>query len=158
MRRTFCGSQCAFSIVELLMVMAVLGILATMSIPVFSQYRNKAKSGASASEIRTLEKAVIAYALERGNLPATLADAGINQLDPWKRPYGYWAPGITTVAPPGYPAAPLEYFIGGSLNTDFDLYSTGADGLSDTNSGDPTSKDDIVRTNNGAFAGTRAGL
>ena len=89
MRRIFCGRPRAFTIVELLMVMAILGILATMSIPLFSQYRNKAKSGASASEIRTLEKSIIAHALDKGSLPATLADAGINQLDPWQRPYVY---------------------------------------------------------------------
>jgi general secretion pathway protein G len=148
MRHVLRNSQRAFTLVELIVVVAVLTILAAMAIPQFNQYRDKAKSSASAADIRALEKAVIAYVLDKNSLPATLADAGVNQLDPWQRAYVYAAPGT------------LEYSVGGgiTLNTDFDLYSTGADGLSTINSGDQNSLDDIVRSNDGGFAGTRAGL
>ena len=160
MKCLFGSSQQAFTLVELIVVTAVLGVLAAMAIPQFSKYRDKAKGSAAASDIRALEKTVIAYALDKGNLPTTLGDAGITQLDPWQKPYGYWAPGISTVPIPDYPAAPLEYSVSGTgtLNMDFDLYSKGADGSSSIDSSDATSVDDFVRSNDGGFAGTRAGL
>lgn len=39
------------------------------------------------------------------------------------------------------------------LNTDFDLYSVGKDGLSKATLAPPQSHDDIIRANNGRFIG-----
>jgi general secretion pathway protein G len=42
-----------------------------------------------------------------------------------------------------------------NLNTDFDVYSKGADGAGTLAGGDPGNKDDIVRANDGTFVGMR---
>jgi len=146
MKTCFYIEERAFTLVELLMVMAIIGALALMSIPLLTQYVNKTKSSRSAADIRAIEKSIIAYILEKDSLPATLNDIGINQLDPWQRPYQYSA---IESSP-----APLVNFLGIELNTDFDLYSQGADGIESS----VETSDDVVRSNNGSFVGARAGL
>jgi len=47
---------------------------------------------------------------------------------------------------------PLGVF---TLNRDFDIYSKGVDGAGSPTGGDPGNKDDIVRSNDGAFVGLR---
>jgi general secretion pathway protein G len=114
----------------------------------FTQYINKAKSGSSAAEIRTIEKDITAYIIDKNTLPPTLLDAGFSKPDPWGHPYIYVV---------GNPT-PLLDFLGLPLNSDYDLYSSGADGASDPVVANPVTKDDIVRSNDGGFAGSRAGL
>ncbi len=147
MKTCFYIEERAFTLVELLMVMGIIGALALMSIPLLTQYVNKTKSSRAAADIRAIEKSIIAYILEKDSLPATLNDIGINQLDPWQRPYQYSDIGSG-------PAVPLVNFLGIELNTDFDLYSQGADGIESS----VETSDDVVRSNNGSFVGARAGL
>lgn len=78
------------TLVELIVVVAILGVLATMAVPTFNEYIKTAQNGACASDLRTIDKAVTAYYIDRNVLPEHLSDVGMdNQLDPWKRPYIY---------------------------------------------------------------------
>ena len=43
-----------------------------------------------------------------------------------------------------------------NYNSDFDLYSLGSDGVSQQDFDDPTSKDDIIRSGDGSYVGSRA--
>jgi len=145
------ASHRGFTLIELLVVVAVIGVLATVALPIFSSYVTRAKSSRAAADIRTIDQAISAYFIDHNALPATLSDVGItNLLDPWGRPYEYQILGNG--------AAPLEDSVGGDLNTDYDLYSKGADGASAVSSADPTSTDDIVRANSGMYAGLRSQL
>lgn len=146
-----------FTLVELIVVCAVLGVLTTMAVPAFKDMTNKATIGKAKTEIRLIEKAIIAYAIDRNRLPDQLSDVGAeaNILDPWKHSYQYYNIGTGTGSPgPRYTCWKI---IEPNLNDDFDLYSLGADGA--TTPGhvipDPTlaqnaSSDDIVRTDNGS--------
>ena len=137
-----------FTLVELLVVVALIGILATMSIPTFNTYVNRTKNSRAMSEIRTLGTEITAYTMEKGTNPPGLA--AINRpgfLDPWKRPYEY-----VNIAGGG---VPLEGPFGVTLNKDYDLYSTGVNGISATAFGVPANKDDIVRFNDGSYTGIR---
>lgn len=142
--------QRAFTLVELLMVTAVLGVLALITLPRFNDYVTKTKNTRCTAEIRAIDQAIAAYVIEKNALPATLLTAGFSQADPWQRPYIY--------SIIGGGAAPLENFLGDPLNTDYDLYSTGPDGASGASAALAVSADDIVRANDGVFAGAREGL
>jgi len=139
---------CGFTLVELIVVMAILGVLATMSIPVYSSYSKTVKNNICISDLRTIDKVIQAYVIDKNALPSSLSDVGMdNQTDPWKRHYQYQNLSLVPV--------PLEDIARLPLNLDYDLYSAGEDGLSDPTAGVSGNEDDIVRSNGGAYIGGR---
>ena len=139
-----------FTLIELIVVTAILGVLAMMAMPAYKAYINSTRSVAAASDIRTIEKAISSYLLDNNmTVPAaTLSEMGIeSMLDPWKRPYVYQI--VVT-------DAELENFAGQPLNADYDLYSMGQDGVSTPSPGNaPVNSDDIARSNDGGYVGVR---
>ena len=147
-REVVIRDNCGFTLIELIVISAILGVLVLMALPAYKSYLNSTKIVAAASDIRTIEKAISAYLLDKNmTVPAaTLGEMGIESpLDPWKRTYVY-----QIVA-----GAPLEDIAGQPLNTDYDLYSMGQDGASDPASGNAANADDIARSNDGGFVGVR---
>lgn len=85
-----------FTLVELVVVIAVLGILAAVAVPRLSGFQEKAKVSAHQVNIKTLENAAALYIAENGNpsslQTATAAAPGVLTsyiqtwpTDPWKR-------------------------------------------------------------------------
>ena len=70
-------NQAAFSLVELLVVIAVVGILAAVAIPSFDNYREKAKISAAAEELKGLRAAFYAYLADNEDLPADVGGGTI---------------------------------------------------------------------------------
>jgi len=140
-----------FTLLELIMVVALIAVLATLSIPSYTNLKNSAKNGRCKAEIRTIEKVILASFTDKGRLPATLSVAGPEAAinDPWGHPYVYF-----DIADAGGAGTPYIDFNTQNLNTDFDLYSMGQDGdTAHDLTVDPShvkSYDDIVRCNDGA--------
>lgn len=149
-----------FTLVELIVVCAILGVLAAMAIPSMQGYIKITKLNACASDLRIIDKAVTAYYIDRNVLPPNpvlgdpttgLSAVGLGaQLDPWKRPYVYR---VNSGANPD-PLALKETPGGDPLNYDYDLYSVGEDGVSSVDP-DATTDDDVARTLDGVFVGPR---
>ena len=145
-----------FTLVELIVVGAILGILASLAVPAYHNLTLKAKNASAKADIRTLDMAINAYIIDQNKLPSQLIDIGAqaNIKDPWKHPYQYFNIATGTGDPgPRYTtwaAPPLD-----KLNDDdnYDLYSKGADGDSKTNLNAKESRDDVVRVLNGGFYG-----
>ena len=137
-----------FTLVELMIVFGIIGTLAGIAIPNYIGYREKAMQAKAIAEIKTIEKELFIYEVERDTFPNTLAQIGLDTLrDPWGNPYRY-----LPVA--GTPAGQLrkDHFMV-PVNTDFDLYSMGKDGNSQAPFTANASRDDIVRANNGQYIG-----
>jgi general secretion pathway protein G len=148
-RQKLCVACRGFTLVELIVVTAVIGVLVAMAIPFFNQYINTVKTGVCVADLRTVDKAISAYIIDKNAMPVFLSDVGMgSQLDPWKRSFVYHD---LSVAGP----APLEDIAFRPLNTDYDLYSTGENGASTPAAGNLANADDIVRSNNGVYAGPR---
>lgn len=142
----------ALTLVELLLAIAIVGILAAIGVPMYNNYIDNARNSAAIAGVRGIESEIIKFQAERGMPPDTLAQAGLpTQLDPWGNPYQY-------LRLLGVPQHDLhgnyrrDRFTN-PLNTDFDLYSMGKDGNSAPALTAKASYDDIVRANNGAFLG-----
>ncbi len=119
-----------FTLIEILVVITVIAILATLVAPSIFQHVGEAKSSTAKSQIEMLATALDAYRLDNGQYPTT--QQGLNALveiptvdtppnwrgpylrkavplDPWNVPYIYLAPGTVNV-------------------TGYDLMSLGLDG------------------------------
>ena len=144
-RTARCGD--GFTLVEILFVIAIIGILSMMSIRPLEAFYTKVRSARAASEIRGLEKDIISFAIEKGKYPtlADIADTATNPSlaalknlkDPWGHNYVY-------------SDTPTRFY-GAMKNTDFDLYSKGQDGDSADDLIDLHSLDDIIRFKDGAY-------
>lgn len=117
-----------FSLVELLVVMAIIGMIATMVTPQVLGYLGRAKGDAARVQTRNIARAVELYYLDVSAYPDTRqglaalvgAPAGLASwqgpyvrdpkglIDPWGRPYLYRTPGAS--------------------GTPFEVYSLGRDG------------------------------
>jgi len=135
-----------------MMVIAITGVLASISIPNYVKYREKARIQVAITEMRLIEKEIVDFVTHNGELPDDLSEIGMDKvLDPWGRPYNYLRiQGGTTKGKKG--KARKDHSLV-PINSDFDLYSVGKDGKSAPPLTSKWSKDDLVRANNGGYVG-----
>ncbi|MEE8462376.1 MAG: prepilin-type cleavage/methylation domain-containing protein [Acidobacteriota bacterium] len=143
------GDNRAFTLLELLIVMAIMITLAAMGIPAFADALEVAYVGRAIGDIRTLQTEITRYEVQLGKLPDTLQEAGVtDMLDPWGNPYQY----LNFDNVNGQGQKKKDRFLV-PLNSTYDLYSMGKDGVTSTSLQPPASQDDIVRANDGAYVG-----
>jgi general secretion pathway protein G len=83
-------SPLGYTFIELMMVVAIIGVLASVSATSYSRYIEKVQITKVIVELRNIEKAITAYYAVRGSYPASLADIGFgNVVDRWGNPYEY---------------------------------------------------------------------
>lgn len=113
--------QGGFTIIELLIVMAILGMLAVMVAPNLFSQADSARQDAARSQISSLTSALDAHRLDTGRYPDSLEGLMENTSgrSSWNGPY---LRGDVPMDPWGNP---YEY---SSDGRDFDLMSYGADG------------------------------
>ena len=140
----------AFTLVELLLAVAILGTLGAIAVPTYNNYIDNARNATAMADIVDIGQQIATFQAERGSPPNTLAQAGVSTLlDPWGRPYQYLLIAGVVPEPPG---VRKDHYVH-PLNTDFDLYSMGKDGVSQAPLTAQASHDDIIRANNGRFVG-----
>jgi prepilin-type N-terminal cleavage/methylation domain-containing protein len=64
-----CGMERAFSLVELMIVVAVLGILAAIVVPQFQRHSTQAKEAVAKDSLRLLRGAIELYTARHGGRP-----------------------------------------------------------------------------------------
>jgi len=152
-------SKEGLTLIELLCVIAIIGILASIATPLFITYRDRAMILEAEVEIRVLEKEITSYFITRKEYPESLDDIGyVNFLDPWKNPYQYLRiyEDDPTWKGKGKAKNPMGVRKDRNLhpiNSDFDLYSMGKDGKSVLPLTAQPSQDDVIRANDGDFIG-----
>jgi general secretion pathway protein G len=135
---------------DLVILVAGALLLGSFAIPAFSGYVQRSRVARAVSDIGTLSLQLYRYERDTSTLPATLAEAGLGGDDPWGRPYVYRRAADSRAS---------ELRKDGELvplNSDFDLYSLGPDGVSALALPAAPSRDDVIRAANGAFIGLAA--
>jgi general secretion pathway protein G len=113
----------AFTLVELLLVLTILGILAAIVVPKFTGRTEQARITAARTQISTFQTALSTFELDNGFFPRTLQDLVVQPRDAqsWKGPY---LQGDVPVDPW---QNPYVYTSPGKHNKDYDLVSMGPD-------------------------------
>ena len=144
-------SERAFTIIELLIVVVIVSILATIGISSYSRVRDRAMIVRAIGDIRALQQDISEYQIVNNAYPSSLSDVGRDTMrDPWGNPYQY-----LPISGKGKGGFRKDRFLV-PLNTDFDLYSMGPDGASVPPLTAKASRDDIIRAADGGFVGEAA--
>lgn len=141
---------CGFTLVELLLALLISSILATIAVNSYGAYMERLKIGQAKTDILLIESELERFYTINLSYPESLSQltGQIPLLDPWGNPYQYL--NITTVRGNGKVRKDHNLV---PLNTDYDLYSMGKDGKSESPLTAKASRDDIIRANNGGFIG-----
>src|ERR1039457_6221823 len=80
-----------FSLIEILLVLAIIGIITAIAVPSYQNYQYQAQVTNAVNDIKLLDIAIANYEYDNGGaLPNSLSDVGAgNKLDPWGHPYQY---------------------------------------------------------------------
>jgi general secretion pathway protein G len=142
--------QAGLTLIEIMIVVAILAVTASIALPLYNGFMSEARISKAVLDMRSIELMVMDFADNQGRHPADLAELDVGDMrDPWGRPYQYLNI-ADAVGPPGKQRKD-KFLV--PVNSDFDLYSLGEDGVSSPPFTSARSHDDIVRANNGAFFG-----
>jgi len=144
------GCNRGFTLIEVMIVIAIIGCLSAIAVPNYLKYKNNARVAAAVADIRIIEKQISYYVFDNaGQLPNNLSVLpNIGTLnDPWGNPYQY------LLINGGKPTGLRRNMSDNPVNTDYDLYSLGKDGLSKPQFKFKDSFDDVVRAYEGRYVG-----
>jgi general secretion pathway protein G len=142
------GRRRGFSLIELMLALLLVGILVAVAQPFYRGYRERARIAQAVHDIAAMSAVASQYWNDNRAWPASLADFGqAGKLDPWGNPYVYY-----NIDANGKGGARKDHALN-PLNSDFDLYSSGADGVTKLQITLKDSVDDVIRASNGAFVG-----
>jgi general secretion pathway protein G len=80
-----------FTLIELMLAVSIVGVLASLAVPNYLDFVEKARVAKTISELHGLTKEIKGFALGAEQYPNSLADIGRStMLDPWGTPYQYF--------------------------------------------------------------------
>jgi len=145
------NKQWGFTLIELLIALVIAMALISTAVPNYQEYVERSRRAKAIADIAQISMALERYRTKAGTFPDSLNDLNIPlPQDPWGRAYQYL--GIDVAPPPNKGAQRKDKNLN-PLNSDFDLYSMGPDGLTQKQLTAARAQDDIVRAGNGGFIG-----
>jgi general secretion pathway protein G len=143
------GRERGQTIVEVMIVVMILMVLVAIAIGGYQNYKDRIRVSQAITEIQGMSVVIKHYMVDNQTPPDSLADVGLaNRIDPWGRSYYY----LDLTSQKGKGKSRRDKKLN-PLNTDFDLYSAGKDGRTQTQLTAHNSRDDIIRARDGKFVG-----
>jgi general secretion pathway protein G len=145
--------QAGFTLVESMISVAIIAVLAAIAVPSYLESVNTARVVSAMGDIKEMSTDISVWSMgNNGAYPESLDDVGFGtRLDPWGNPYEYL--NVSDIKNHGKCRKDKNLV---PLNSDYDLYSRGRDGQSQSPLTAKVSRDDIIRASNGGFIGLGA--
>lgn len=123
------GHQAGFTLIEVIVVLVILGILASIVVPKVVSRTDQAQVVKAKQDIRAMESALQMYRVDNFNYPTT--DQGLQALSqkPSSGPEAKnWQPGGYIKSVPKDPWGNEYQYLSPGEKGEFDIYSLGSDG------------------------------
>lgn len=148
------GDPRGFTLVELLITISVIAILVSIAVPKFQHSAETDRMVQVTEDIRAIAFQIDLHEAIHMELPDSLP---VSRIDPWGHPYRYtkFARDTNAKRSRDHSEKRKNKFLV-PINTDYDLWSMGPDGASQLPLQSKTSRDDIVRANDGHYIGPAA--
>lgn len=144
------AGEIGLTVIELLITVAIIATMSSIMIPELSEQVEEDKNKQAASDIAVMAETIMVFINDFGIPPDNLAQVGLaDKRDPWGNPYEY----LNVFSDGNGPPHPRKDHFLNPLNSDFDLYSRGADGDTKIPLTAKASRDDILRANDGGYIG-----
>ena len=134
------------TLLELMLTVALLAVIVMIASAQMADYQERARVQEAINDIATISALIRDFHLDNGMPPDSLLAVGRQgQRDPWGNPYHY-----TRLTGPGHGEARKDRRLN-PLNSDFDLFSAGKDGVFKPQISHADSLDDVIRASDGRF-------
>jgi len=133
---------------EVLIALGILALVLAVAIPSYQDYRLKVKIAQAVGDLARLSGKIDEFYANNKRYPNDLAEISLDTVnDPWGNAYRY-----LNIALAGNNEPRQDRNLK-PVNTDYDLYSMGPNGLTHRVFTSNKGRDDIVRANNGDYLG-----
>ena len=137
----------AFTLVEILVAVAIVTLIMMIALPAYSQHIERSRLAQAIADMLEINLQMERYYSDNQSHPEDLAAIGYGaKLDPWGRPYRF-----LNLKTPGNDKNARKNKNLHPLNSDYDLYSIGKDGDSKLPLTAKASQDDVIRAMDGRF-------
>jgi general secretion pathway protein G len=115
------GNQRGFTLIELLIVVAIVGILASIAVVMYNDMQRRARISRASADVRSMASALTMYTMHMGNLPSAIGLLSLSSSNPEGATSGAFLTGVPT-PPIGWSAS---YSYASSADGTFTVSATG---------------------------------